>query len=74
VKIPPGTSSGQKLRLRGKGVAGDGGERAGKGEPPGDQYVVVRVVVPKKVDGEAARLMREFQERTGFNPRADVHW
>ena len=68
VKIPPGTSSGQKLRLRGKGVPGE------KGEPPGDQYVVVRVVVPKKVDGEAARLMREFQERTGFNPRADVRW
>src|SRR5205823_2477110 len=40
VKIPPGTASGRKLRLRGKGVA----ERSGHA---GDHYVTVQIDVPK---------------------------
>jgi curved DNA-binding protein len=45
--IPPGTDSGRKLRLRGKGVPDPGGGA------PGDLYVVVQIRVPKQL-GEAA--------------------
>jgi DnaJ-class molecular chaperone len=50
VKIPPGTSSGQKLRLRGKGVVGPRGEA-------GDHYVTVHIDVPKDLDDEARRRL-----------------
>jgi DnaJ-class molecular chaperone len=53
VKIPPGTSSGQKLRLRGKGVTGSDGE-------PGDHYVTIQVDVPKDLDDEAKKLLHEL--------------
>lgn len=56
--VPAGTSSGQKLRLRGKGVDGRG-----------DQYVVVQIVVPRHVDDRARELLREFAERTKVTPR-----
>jgi DnaJ-class molecular chaperone len=49
VKIPPGTSSGQKLRLRGKGIAGPGGH--------GDHYVTVHIDVPKDLDEDARKKL-----------------
>lgn len=61
--IPPGSSSGLKLRLRGQGVA------AGGGKPEGDLFVVLKVVVPKHVDDESKRLIREFGERNPLHPR-----
>ena len=39
--IPPGSSTGQKLRLKGKGIPASGGK------PEGDLFVVLKVVVPK---------------------------
>ena len=61
--IPPGSSSGQKLRLRGQGLpaAGD--------KPEGDLFIVIKVVVPKNVDDESRRLIREFGERNPSHPR-----
>jgi curved DNA-binding protein len=47
VAIPPGTDSGRKLRLRGKGVPDPGGGA------PGDLYVVVQIRVPKQLDDAA---------------------
>ena len=47
VAVPPGTDSGRKLRLRGKGVPDPGGG------PAGDLYVVVQIRVPKQL-GDAA--------------------
>lgn len=61
--VPAGTSSGAKLRLRGKGVPDrQSGQR-------GDQYVVVKVVVPKKIDPAAEEAVRKFDELTPLNPR-----
>ena len=51
VKVPPGTSSGAKLRLRGKGIAG------------GDQYLVFKVVPPTNLDEEAKELLKQFAEK-----------
>ncbi|MBK9031289.1 MAG: DnaJ domain-containing protein [Myxococcales bacterium] len=53
VKIPPGTSSGRKLRLRGKGVITDGGG-------PGDHYVTVQLDVPAELDDKAKKLLHEL--------------
>ena len=57
VRIPPGTSSGVKLRLRNKG-ADKGGSRRG------DHYVTVHIDVPKGVDDEAKKLLVQFMDRT----------
>jgi DnaJ-class molecular chaperone len=52
VTIPAGTSSGKKLRLKGKGWQGEG-----------DLYAVVQIVVPDKVDDKAREALREFARR-----------
>ena len=58
VKIPPGTSSGVRLRLKGKGARAEGG--AGQG----DHYVTVQIDVPKHVDEPAKELLIQFMRRT----------
>lgn len=54
LKVPPGTQSGTKFRIRGQGVP-----RKGK---RGDQYVEVKVEVPSSVTDEGKDKMREFAE------------
>ena len=56
VKIPPGTSSGKKLRLRGKGVV----TRSGRA---GDHYVTVQIDVPGDLDDEAKKLLVQLVQR-----------
>lgn len=68
VTVPPGSSSGRKLRLREKGVAGAGGKVRG------DEYVVLKIVAPAQVPPKAAELLREFDQQVKFDPRADVPW
>ncbi|CAN5583861.1 J domain-containing protein [soil metagenome] len=62
VKVPPGTSSGAKLRLRGKGLTG------------GDQYLVFQVSVPKTIDEAGRRLIEEFGKVAPQTPRANTGW
>jgi DnaJ-class molecular chaperone len=62
ITIPPGTSSGQRLRLRGKGGQRPDGSR-------GDQYLNVRIIVPERVDKRAEELLREFSKRAPVRPR-----
>lgn len=65
--IPPGTSGGSKLRLRGKGVP------AHAGKPAGDQFVIVRVVVPKKMTDEQKKLFEKLAKTMAEeNPRAET--
>jgi DnaJ-class molecular chaperone len=63
LKVPPGTSSGQKLRLAGKGAPHLGKKGCG------DQYVVIKIVVPKDVDQASQELLRQFAEKNPMNPR-----
>lgn len=63
MSIPPGTSTGQKLRLRGQGVA------ASKTQPEGDLYIIPKVMVPKAVDEESRKLIEQFAERNPSQPR-----
>jgi len=65
VTIPPGTSSGMKLRLRGKGVTDP------QTKQTGDQYVVVKIVVPKDAPPDVHALYRQLAKhetspRTGL--------
>ncbi len=54
LKVPPGTSSGAKLRLRGRGV------RNARTGQRGDLYAVVRIDVPKELSPEARRLVERL--------------
>jgi DnaJ-class molecular chaperone len=56
VKVPPGTSSGVRLRLKGKGARASDGSR-------GDQYVTIHIDVPVKIDEEAKKLLVRFMQR-----------
>jgi molecular chaperone DnaJ len=56
VKIPPGTSSGKRLRLRGKGMP----DRAGG---IGDHYVTVQIDVPHELDDEAKKALIQLATR-----------
>ena len=54
VKIPPGTSGGTRLRLRGRGIRD---ERSGQ---VGDVYAVVHIQVPKTLSPRARQLVQEL--------------
>jgi molecular chaperone DnaJ len=64
LKIPPGTQSGQKLRMRGRGV-----ENAARPEQRGDQIVTVEVVVPTLQDERSKEIMRELAKLNNQDPR-----
>jgi curved DNA-binding protein len=57
VKVPPGSSCGRKLRLRGEGL------------PGGDLYATVSIKVPKKLSRDERRLFEQLAETSKFNPR-----
>lgn len=63
LKIPPGTQSGQKFRLREKGAP------SLRGNIRGDQYVEVKIVLPKIIDEDSKELLRQFARRNPENPR-----
>lgn len=62
VKVPPGTSSGARLRLRGKGIAG------------GDQFIEISIAVPKLGDERSRELIEEFARLNTQNPRENLPW
>lgn len=66
VTIPAGTSSGAKLRLRGKGVL----DRSTKER--GDQFVVVKIVVPRKLSERGKQLLKEIAEVDPQSPRGGL--
>jgi molecular chaperone DnaJ len=67
LKIPPGTQSGQKLRLREKGV-----QSASREGVRGDQIVEVKVVVPKVQDERSKEILRELAKLNPEDPREDL--
>jgi DnaJ-class molecular chaperone len=58
--IPPGSGSGTRLRLKGRGIAG------------GHQYVVLRPVLPPGEEPALAEFLRQWQPSRVFNPRAGL--
>jgi molecular chaperone DnaJ len=66
IKIPPGTQSGQKLRLRGKGAP------SLRASARGDQFVEVQVVVPKVADERSKEILRELARLNPDDPRREL--
>lgn len=63
IKIPPGTKSGQKFRIRGKGAPVPGKSARG------DQFVEVTIVPPPFNDERIREMMRELEQISPQNPR-----
>jgi DnaJ-class molecular chaperone len=67
LRIPPGTSSGAKLRIKGHGVQVPGGMA-------GDLFAEVQVVVPDALDRASREAIRKLDERYSEEPRANLRW
>jgi len=64
VKVPKGSTSGRKLRLKGKGLPG---------KHPGDEIVVLQVSMPEQHSSEAEKLYEQLAElEKNFNPRSKL--
>jgi len=66
IRIPPGTKSGQKFRIKGEGAP-----YVGK-NVRGDMYVEVFIVPPSHVDQRVREIMRELEKFYEENPRKDL--
>ncbi len=67
LRIPPGTQSGQKFRLRRRGAPSLRDPNA-----HGDQFVEVQVVLPKVISEETKELLRKYAQMNGENPRVTM--
>ena len=67
LKIPPGTQSGQKLRLREKGVPSASNE-----SDRGDEIVEIRITVPQVHDERSKEILRELAKLNPDDPRAEL--
>ena len=64
--IPPGTGGGAKLRIKGQGIE--------RGAEKGDEFVEIRVVVPKGLEPEDKALVEKLASKYPIDARADLHW
>jgi curved DNA-binding protein len=62
VRVPEGSQGGKKLRLKGRGIPGD---------PAGDLYLVLEVVLPPAATARARELYQTMARELAFDPRAD---
>jgi curved DNA-binding protein len=62
MKLPPGARAGQRLRLRGRGLPG---------QPPGDQFVQLKIVLPPD-SPRAKALFEQMKREVPFDPRAEL--
>jgi molecular chaperone DnaJ len=65
-KVPPGTASGQKLRLKGKGIVNP------KTRENGDLYVEIRIVPPSTKDLKVRELLKEIEKVAPYDPREEM--
>jgi curved DNA-binding protein len=63
MKLPDGARSGQRLRLKSRGLPG---------KPPGDEFVVLKVVLPPADSQRARALYEQMQRELAFDPRAEL--
>jgi curved DNA-binding protein len=62
VKVPSGTSSGRRLRLRGRGLPNPRG-------PAGDLFAEVQIVVPPHLRPDERQLFEQLATTSAFDPR-----
>ncbi|MBV5311265.1 DnaJ C-terminal domain-containing protein [Chromatium okenii] len=63
LKIPAGSQTGRKMRLKGRGLPG---------QPPGDVLILLEIVTPPATTATAQDFYRQMAERLPFNPRAEL--
>ncbi len=64
LKIPPGTQSGQKIRLRERGIPSVRNK-----DVRGDQFVEVKITLPRVISEETKEILRDFEKANSDNPR-----
>ena len=64
--IPKGSNTGTTLRLKGKGMPTQ------DGQPAGDQYVRLKVVLPREVGGDLAEAIGRWEKAHPYDPRAEL--
>jgi curved DNA-binding protein len=64
VRVPAGSSSGRRLRLRGQGFPGPRGGH-------GDLYATVRIMVPKHLSDRERELFEQLGAESSFDPRKE---
>jgi curved DNA-binding protein len=62
VKVPPGSSCGRRLRLRGAGMPGPRGDH-------GDLHAVVKIAVPRQPSERERELFEQLRDASSFQPR-----
>ena len=62
IKIPPGTQSGQRLRIKERGLPGRDGAK-------GDLYVVTKIQMPKEISDKERELWKSLADASHFKPR-----
>jgi DnaJ-class molecular chaperone len=67
LKVPPGSSTGRRLRLKGMGVTTSDGAA-------GDLYAEIQIVLPPSLDEASLDLVRQLERRNPHQPRADLTW
>ena len=65
LKVPSGTQTGTKFRLKGKGIPNV------RGYGVGDQHILVRIITPTKLTDKQKQLLRDFDELSGSSPIGD---
>ncbi len=63
--VPPNTSSGKKLRIKGHGI---------KTEPPGDLFAEIQIVLPDNLSADERQTLADISARYPQNPRSDLRW
>ncbi len=64
--IPPGTNSGAKLRIKERGIF--------RGSDKGDQFVVMKVIVPKNLTADEVELVKKLQATHPVDARSELKW
>jgi curved DNA-binding protein len=63
LRLPPGSSSGRRIRLHGKGLPG------GASGTDGDLFLELKIVVPEVLDDEERKLFEQLRDTSSFQPR-----
>ncbi len=67
LRVPPRTSSGAKLRIKGHGIHAADGKN-------GDLFAIVEIVLPDKIDDAALEVIKRLEAEYKQNPRASLRW
>ena len=65
VSIPANARSGQKLRLKGRGLPG---------KPPGDQFVMIQIALPEVTTEKQRAFMEQMRREMPFDPRQAIKY